>query len=137
MNFMISIFIFVIDFLRIYIVLGQSDLPKYGRPNIWIKYSNTSFMQCYCHVRECSLYCQARKQLSLCIEILRYPLSWQSLLWQFCCIRNQTQWPSYYSNAVISESCTKKPLLHPLATLLWPTLQKKKKCFLIVILLGI
>lgn len=62
---MISIFIFVIDFLRICIVLGQSDLPKYGRPNIWIKYSNTSFMQCYCHAREYSLYCQARKQLRL------------------------------------------------------------------------
>lgn len=43
-NFMILILIFLMDFLRKNVVLGQSDLPKYGRPMSESSIPNMWFM---------------------------------------------------------------------------------------------
>lgn len=92
-NFMILILISVMDFLRKYVVLGHSDLPKYARPNIWIKHSNMWFMQFYCLSWIFFLFSgkKAIKDCLLCLEIVKRLFCDSHL---FCCISSLTHWPS-------------------------------------------
>ena len=110
-NFMILIHIFVIDFLRKNVALGQSDLLKYGRPNVWIKHSQHVIHVMLLPVKGIFFILSGKttvKDCLLCLETKGY----LRLRPSFILLHEKPSSVSTSVFAVISESHIKKPLLH-------------------------